>query len=147
MKVSHEVERRIDERIKLWSKDKKEWACVLTGYLGTERENAIPVVTDFFEISNLKTNGGLMINLQDILRIAENHFTIALLHSHPSNDLTPSPSDIATFIYTEILLKENKKNPILYIIASPNGERLILSFAKCWECPNSFFKLIKIKGR
>lgn len=66
---------------------------------------------------------------------------------HPSNDLTPSPSDIATFIYTEILLKENKKNSILYIIASPNGKKLILSFAKCWECPNSFFKLIKTKGR
>lgn len=140
--LASQLEKKIEERLFLWSKSSMpvEWACVLIGAIRLDGEEEVPIVEDFFELPafNLNREHGLVINLNDIARIAEKFYVIGLYHSHPSGDLMPSPSDIATFLYTDILIGR----PLLYIIASPGGSKLILSFASCHSCPNSFFKLI-----
>ena len=148
IKVVEEVERKISERIKFWSKYKKSWTCLLLGHLSYEANEAIPVITDFFEIQNLTFEEGLAFNLQDVLRVAENYFVVAILCAHPSEDLTPSASEFAFFLYLELLFQLNNKNPIFYIIASPSGKKLIFSFTSCRRCSNSFFKILieKLKG-
>jgi len=141
--LTPEVARKTQERIDLWSKGQRgvEWACVCTGKVLAEGDGEIPLITDFYELPawNLNRQHGYTICLDDIARIGEKNFILTFLHSHPSGNLFPSSGDMATFIYTDLLLGR----PILHIIASPNGEKLIISFAKCWECPNSFFKLIR----
>lgn len=138
-----EVAKKIQERIDLWSKGQQsiEWACVGTGKVLVEGDEDIPLITDFYELPawNLNRQHGYTICLDDIAKIGEKNFILTDIHSHPSGNLFPSSGDLATFIYTDLLLGR----PVLHIIASPNGEKLIISFAKCWECPNSFFKLIK----
>jgi len=142
--VLPEIDRKIQERIKLWSKNPQptEWACVLTGSIIVEGDDDKPLVTDFYELPawNLGSRQqAYTICLDDIAKIGERNFILALLHSHPSGNLFPSSGDLATFLYTDLLLGR----PILYVIASPNGEKRILSFTKCWECENSLFKLIQ----
>jgi proteasome lid subunit RPN8/RPN11 len=137
------VEEAIEERIRLWSdKDPKvEWAAVLCGSYRAEGEQLMPLVTSFVELPswNLSREHSLAINLNDIARIAEQHHVLALLHSHPSGEIFPSAQDIATFIYCDILLGR----PLLYVIATPKGEKLILSFEKCHRCPSSFLRVMK----
>jgi len=141
--VMPEVAKKTQERIDLWSKGQQsvEWACVGVGKMLAERDEDIPLITDFYELPawNLNRQHGYTICLDDIAKIGEKNLILTDLHSHPSGNLFPSSGDIATFLYTDLLLGR----PILHIIASPNGEKLILSFAKCWECENSFLKLIQ----
>ncbi|MGQ9468684.1 MAG: Mov34/MPN/PAD-1 family protein [Nitrososphaerales archaeon] len=146
--VMPEVDRKIKERIKLWSRSPQptEWACVLTGKISAEGGEGIPLVTDFYELPAWNLGSGqhaYTICLDDIAKIAEKNFVLALLHSHPSGNIFPSSGDVATFLYTDLLLGR----PIFYIITSPSGEKLILSFVKCWSCEHSFFRLIKEMGK
>lgn len=146
--VEERVAEAIEERIKLWSeKDPKiEWACLLCGSYTANGKEAMPFVTGYIELPawNLNREHSLAINLNDILRISEEHHVLALLHSHPSGQLMPSAQDLATFLYCEALLGR----PLLYIIASPDGQKLILSFLKCHECENSFLEAIAaVQGR
>jgi len=138
-----DVEKKIRERIELWSSGEHglEWGGVGTGKVLVNGDEDLPLITDFYELPafNLNRHQSYTICLDDIAKIGEKNLILALLHSHPSGNLFPSSSDLATFLYTDILLGR----PILYIIASPNGEKLILSFAKCWECENSFLKIIQ----
>jgi len=138
--VLPDIEKKIQERIELWSKNPQpvEWACVLIGSLTPD---GTPLVKDFLELPayNLNREHGLTVNLDDIARIAEKKFALAVLHTHPSHNLMPSSTDFATFLFTDVLVGR----PLLYILASPSGDKLILSFAKCWECKDSLFKLIQ----
>lgn len=140
-----EVSDKIEERIRLWSKSERpvEWACCLIGNIAAKGDEAFLVIKDFLELPayNLNREHGIAVCLNDIKRIAEKYFIVGILHSHPSEDLMPSANDIAMAIYVDILLSR----PILHIIASPNGEKLILSFDKCHECQNSFFNIITSK--
>jgi|GEM_PF-5718439 len=138
------VEEKINELIRLWSdKDPKmEWGCCLYGSYTANRGEAIPLVTGFVELPawNLNRGNSLSINLDDIVRIAEEYDVIALLHSHPTGQLFPSAQDLATFLYTDLLLDR----PLLYIIASPDGKKLILTFEKCHACKYSFLKAMAV---
>lgn len=140
--VLPDVNEKIQERITLWSNSKppSEWSCVGTGKLLLKDDDVIPLVQDFYELPawNLNRQHGYTVCLDDIARIAQEHFVIALIHSHPSGNLFPSSGDLATFLYADLLIER----PLVYIIAGPDGSKLILSFAKCWGCKDSFFKLI-----
>ena len=146
--VLPEVDRKIQERIRLWSKSERtvKWACVLTGEARFEEETLIPLVDNFFELPafGLNEEHGLAFCLDDIRRIAENHYVIAMLQMNPSN-VFPTSSDLAVALYVDLLLSR----PILHIFTSPGGQKLILTFEKCHECEHSFFKLFQYekKGR
>ncbi len=137
-----ELDDRIKERIKLWSQGKNqvEWPCVLTGQMRASKDLILFEVTDFYEIPSYNANRqhGLLICLDDVLRVADKNFVVALLHTHPSGNLLPSVSDLATFLAVDNLLGR----PLLYIIASPDGKKLILSFERCRDCEHSPFKLL-----
>lgn len=137
-----ELDDRIKERIKLWSQGKNqvEWPCVLTGHMRASKDLILYEVTDFFELPSYNANRqhGLLICLDDVLKVAEKNFIVALLHTHPSGNLIPSASDLATFLAVDNLLGR----PLLYIIASPDDKKLILSFEKCRDCKHSPFKLL-----
>lgn len=145
--VLPEINKKIQERITLWSNNKppSEWSCVGTGKLLLQEDDALPLIQDFYELPawNLNRQHGYTICLDDIARIAQDHLVLTLIHSHPSGKLFPSSGDIATFLYTDLLLGR----PLIYIIAGPNGSKLILSFGKCWECQDSFFNLIRKMSR
>lgn len=141
--VLPEVDRKIQERIRLWSKSKRpvKWACVLTGEVQFDEGALVSVVDNFFELPafSLNEEHGLAFCLDDVKRIAEKHYIVAMLQMHPSNEVFPSSSDLAIALYTDLLLSR----PILHIFASPKGEKLILTFEKCHECEHSFFKLFR----
>jgi hypothetical protein len=145
--VLPEVNEKIQERIQLWSKGEipVKWACVLTGEVKMDKEALIQVVDNFFELPayTLSQEHGLAFCLDDIKRISEDHYIIAMLQLHPANDLFPSSSDLAIAIYTDLLLSR----PILHIFANPKGDKLILTFKKCHECEHSFFKLFQYNER
>jgi len=136
---------RIQERVGIFSSSDNpvEWGCVPIGKPKVLKDEAIVPVTDFVELPlwNLSRSKGLSILLDDILKISKRKFVVGLLHSHPNDDLMPSSSDLATFLYTDVLLGR----PLIYMIVSPNKQRkpLILHFRACHECPNSFFKILK----
>jgi proteasome lid subunit RPN8/RPN11 len=140
-----EVSRKISDRIELWSKGKRpiEWACVLTGNIKTsENGQAFVVVEDAIDLPSygLSREHGISICLDDVAKIAEKYFIVGFLHSHPSENLTPSANDLAIALYIETAILSR---PILHAIISPSGRWLVWSFSKCRDCPNSFFALLK----
>jgi len=138
------VSEKIEKLIELWSNKnpKIEWCCVCYGEYAFNGKEAIPLITGFIELPSwnlLNRENGLSININDIIRIKEaNYNIIALLHSHPFNIL-PSPQDLEAFIYIDIILGK----PLFYIIVTPDKNKLIISFEKCWNCQNSFIKIIQ----
>jgi len=143
--VPTEIDEKIQERIKIWSESERpvKWACVLTGRIKYDQGLLIPLVEDFYELPAVSLNEehGLAYCLDDVKRIAEKSYIIAMLQLHPSNDLFPSSSDLAIALYTDLLLSR----PILHIITNPKGEKLMLTFKECHECEHSFFKLFQLK--
>ena len=146
-----DIAEKIEKRIKLHAKEpSQEWICVLTGESRFVEGKLVEVVTDFFELPtyNLNKSSSLAISLTDVKKIVEEgYYVIAILHTHPKAsllDLWPSPNDIATAISIDAFLGR----PIKHIIAEPEGNKLILTFEKCFNCENSFFKfLFKQKGK
>jgi hypothetical protein len=142
---------KIQDRVELWSKSENpmEWACVLVSQPKVEKNEAIVPIVDFIELPiwQLSRSHGLSFLIDDVVRIAEKKFVAGLLHSHPNGDLTPSSSDLATFLYLDAIMGRS----LLYLILAPdkNKKPLIIHFEACHKCPNSFlkiFKKIKEKG-
>jgi hypothetical protein len=140
-----EVSRKISDRIELWSKGKRriEWACVLIGNIRTsESGQAFVLVEDAIDLPSygLSREHGISICLDDIARISEKYFIVGFLHSHPSENLTPSANDLAIALYIETAILSR---PIFHAIVSPSGRWLVWSLTKCRNCPNSFFALLR----
>ncbi|MDI6826808.1 MAG: hypothetical protein QMD36_06565 [Candidatus Aenigmarchaeota archaeon] len=136
-----EVAKKIDDVVKTW-KD-KETGFVLTGEDKIVDNALVHVINDFYQLPTYDVNrtNKLIIALDDIKEIAKKKNIIAIEHVHPNSEPWPSLADIATMISIDILLHK----PILHIIANTEGKRLILSFQKCHECENSFFKFLLSK--
>ena len=141
--VLPEIARKINDIAKTWKN--KETGFVLTGEDKIIDNALVHVVTDFYTLPTYDVNRThrLLIDLSDIARIAKKKNIIAIEHVHPNGQLWPSLSDLATMISIDILLAK----PVLHIIANTEGERLILSFQKCHECKNSFFKFLLSRGK
>jgi proteasome lid subunit RPN8/RPN11 len=143
-----EVNKKISDKIELWSKGKraKEWACVLTGQMKFGKGGeALIVIEDAIDLPSygLSMEHGISICLDDVAKIAEKYFVAGFLHSHPSENLTPSANDLAIALYIETAILSR---PILHAIVSPSGRWLVWSFSKCRDCPNSFFALLRSEG-
>jgi proteasome lid subunit RPN8/RPN11 len=135
------VAKKTDDVARTW-KD-KETGFVFTGEEKIVDNALVHVVDDFYELPTYDINrtNKLVISLGDIDEIARKKNIIAIEHIHPHSEPWPSLADIATMISIDILLQK----PILHIIANTEGKRLILSFQKCHECENSFFKFLLFK--
>jgi len=143
--VPLDIAEKINERVKIHAKEpSQEWVCLLCGEQRFVEGKLVEFVTDFFELPtyNLNKSSSLAISLSDIKKIVEEgYYVIAILHTHPKAsflDLWPSPNDIATAISIDAFLGR----PIKHIIADPEGNKLILTFEKCFNCKNSFFKFL-----
>lgn len=138
--IDPEVDKRLRERIELWSRGKPvEWACALIGRTVSKSGETLVTVEDFVDLVayNVHRKHGIAISLEDLKRVAERYSVVGLLHTHAKN-LEPSANDIAIALYAEMM----SSNPLIHVIAS-SKEWLVFSFEKCWKCPNSFFSLLK----
>jgi proteasome lid subunit RPN8/RPN11 len=146
--VLPEVSKKTDDRVELWSKGERpeEWAGVYTGNISvSESGEVLLIVDDLIELPSygLHREHGISICLEHIRKIADNRTILGFVHSHTSEDLTPSANDLAISLYIETAILQR---PILHAIVSPNGRWLVFSLKKCHGCPNSFFELLKSEG-
>ena len=147
--VEKGIAEQIMERVRIWSSTKTstpvEWAAVLTGPSGLQNETELKPITGFFELPTYNANkeSHLTINMADIEKVDKDYPIVAFVHSHPGGSLVPSLQDWITFTYIDFQVL---RRPILYMILSPTGQKVIFSFKECHEnmdCPLGMLKAMK----
>lgn len=155
--IEKDAEKRFWERVKLWSSEGKNGETpVELGSIGVGKMQEIEdngqrftmlYVQDFIDLPayNLFRQYSVSFIIEDIKKVLKNRFACLMVHSHPSGNLEFSPEDKAlAFIVDEIAGR-----PLLHIVVNVKGEKNILHFLPCWNCPHSLFgkKVKEVKGR
>jgi len=126
---------RISERIKLWSAFNLEWTCLLIGKVTVVGKEPAIVVEDIIEIPPLPDNDLVAKIVVEALKMFSER-VVGVLRFHPDGNLYPNFADLLIFLVSDLRLERPHK----HVIVSPSGESLVLSFSRCWNCENSFFK-------
>ncbi|MEM2372802.1 MAG: hypothetical protein QW291_09820 [Thermofilaceae archaeon] len=135
LRLDEAAARRISDRIKLWSALNLEVTCLLIGKITViEKEPAI-VVEDFIEIPVLPDADLVARAVTQALDTFDER-VVGVLRFHPDGNLYPNFADLLIFLVSDLRLGRPHK----HVIVSPSGESVVLSFSRCWNCENSFFK-------